>query len=57
MGIKTPDPGHNSCVPLPPSKCDEGKDDGVSSTVGGRNVVALTALVFVTLVFAGAYKF
>lgn len=57
MGIKTPDPGHNSCVPLPPSKCDEGEDDGVSLTAGGGNVVALTALVFVTLVFAGAYKF
>ena len=57
MGIKTPDHGHNSCVPLPPSKCDESEDDGVSSTAGGGNVVALTALVFVTLVFAVAYKF
>jgi hypothetical protein len=56
VGIKTPDPGHNSCLPLPPSKCDEG-EDGVSLTAGGGNVVALAALVFVTLVFAGAYKF
>jgi hypothetical protein len=33
------------------------EDDGVSLTAGSGNVAALTALVFVTLVFAGAYKF
>ena len=68
VGMKTPDPGHNSCFPSPRSKCNEDDVEGDNSGVcfnctscsGGETIVGLAALVVsntLQLDFHGDYIF